>query len=81
MLWQLVGLRRKVELAEAKSVLHPLDVLSESVLAGQLSRELEVVDLLVVLHRLINVLLVLEADTSPQQIPLVLISLSNVLRL
>jgi hypothetical protein len=71
----------EVELGETKSILHLLDVFSKSVLTSQLSRELEMVDLLVVLHGLVNVLLVLEADASPQQVPFVLIGLTDVLRL
>ena len=62
---ELVCLGCEVELAKAKSILHPLDVFGESIFARQLSRELEVVDLLVILHGFVNVLLVLEADTRP----------------
>lgn len=71
----------KVKLGEPESILHLLDILSKSVLTSQLSRELEVVDLLVVLHGLVYVLLVLEADASPEQVPFVLVSLADVLRL
>ena len=62
---ELVCLGCEVELAKAKSTLHPLDVVGESIFARQLGGELEVVDLLVVLHGFINVLLVLEADARP----------------
>ena len=76
---QNVGVRDDVEGLFAELLLHFDDVFAESILARQLGRHGKVVDLLVLVQTLI--LILLNALTGPQQVPIVPLCLAKPVRL
>jgi hypothetical protein len=63
----------------AEPGLHTGDIFSKAIFPRQLGRVLKMVNLLMVLQLLVNLWLLLETDACPQNVPVVLVSLLNIL--
>ena len=74
-----VRVGKNIEDLLAEALLHLDDVLAESVFASQLARHREVVNLLVIVHRLINV--GLYALARPHYVPFIALCLAQAIRL
>lgn len=70
-----IGLRQKVEVCLPELLLHFPNVKAEPVLPGELRCAHEMVDLLIIVKVLVNILLLLGRGASPQEVPIVLVSL------
>lgn len=78
-LWQLVRLRSKIELTKTKFGFHVCDIFRKPVFTGQFCWVLKMIYLLIVLHLFIDLLLILQTNACPKNIPFVLICLLNTL--